>query len=132
MQNHSREALFQAGLTKTHRSYKRSEPIGLRSVRTDERPRPTTSTAVYPFRTQFNEEKEKLMIKHAMKNALKPGLIALGLAQAVTHIDREQPTIHTVSPREVEGVTHSLDGMQVFLAEIDACFVDTCFWNRMA
>ena len=72
------------------------------------------------------------MMKHAMKNALKPGLIALGLARAVTHIDREQPTIHTVSAREVEGVTHSLNGMQIFLAEIDACFADPCFRSRMA
>lgn len=67
-----------------------------------------------------------------MKHALKPGLIALGLAQAVTHIDREQPTIHRVLAREVEGVAYSPDGMQVFLAEIDACFADPCFWSRMA
>jgi phosphate uptake regulator len=48
------------------------------------------------------------------------------------HIDREQPPIHTVPAREVEGVTHSLDGMQVFLEEIDACFADPCFWTRVA
>ena len=47
------------------------------------------------------------------------------------HIDRE-PTIHTVPAREVEGGTHSPDGMQVFLDEIDACFADPCFWGRMA
>ena len=41
---------------------------------------------------------------------------------STSHIDREQPTIHTVPAREVEGATRGPDGMQAFLAEIDACF----------
>jgi phosphate transport system protein len=48
------------------------------------------------------------------------------------HIDGEQPTIHTVPAKKVEGVTYSPDGMEAFLAEIDACFADPCFWSRMA
>jgi phosphate uptake regulator len=47
------------------------------------------------------------------------------------HIDPE-PTIHTVPAREVEGVTHSSDGMQAFLDEIDACFADPGFWSKTA
>jgi phosphate uptake regulator len=47
------------------------------------------------------------------------------------HIDQEA-TIHTVSAREVEGVTHGPDGMEAFLAEIDACFADPSFWSKTA
>jgi phosphate uptake regulator len=47
------------------------------------------------------------------------------------HIDREQPSIHPVPAREVEGVTRDPDGMQAFLAEIDTCFADPCFWNKL-
>jgi phosphate uptake regulator len=48
------------------------------------------------------------------------------------HIDGEQPRIHAVPAREVEGVTHSPDGMQAFFDKIDACFADPSFWSRMA
>jgi phosphate uptake regulator len=41
---------------------------------------------------------------------------------STSHIVRERPTIHTVPAIEVEGATRGPDGMQAFLAEIDACF----------
>jgi phosphate uptake regulator len=50
---------------------------------------------------------------------------------SVSDSDREQLTIHTVPAREAEGVTRSPNGMKVFLAEIDTCFADPCFWNRL-
>jgi len=50
---------------------------------------------------------------------------------STSRIDREQPTIHTVPAREVEGVTCGPDGMQAFLGEIDACFADSSFWSRL-
>jgi phosphate transport system protein len=46
-------------------------------------------------------------------------------------IDREQPTIHIVPVREVEGVTRDPDGMQAVLEKIDACFADSSFWSRL-
>jgi phosphate uptake regulator len=48
------------------------------------------------------------------------------------HMDGEQPSIHAVPAREIEGVTHSSDGMQAFLDEITACFADPSFWSRTA
>lgn len=50
---------------------------------------------------------------------------------STSHIDREQPAIHTVPAKEIEEVTRVPDGMQAFLAEIDACFADPCFWTRL-
>ena len=37
----------------------------------------------------------------------------------------------SVSQREAEGVTHVPDGMEAFLAEIDRCFADPCFWTGL-
>ena len=49
---------------------------------------------------------------------------------AVSDIDREQLTIHTVPAKEVESETPNPDGMQASLAEFDACFADSFFWSR--
>lgn len=50
---------------------------------------------------------------------------------SASHIGGEQSTIYIVPAREVEGVTCSPDGMQAFLAEIDTCFANPCFWSRL-
>jgi phosphate uptake regulator len=52
-------------------------------------------------------------------------------SEPTPHIDREQPTIHPVPAREVEGVTSDPDGMQAFLAEIDTCFADPWFFSKL-
>ncbi len=51
---------------------------------------------------------------------------------SISPIDREEPTIHLVPTREVEGVTRGPDGMQAFLEEIDTCFADSTFWSRLS
>jgi len=50
---------------------------------------------------------------------------------STSHVDPEQSTIHLVPAREVEGVTGEPGRMQAFLAEIDTCFADPCFWSRL-
>jgi hypothetical protein len=37
----------------------------------------------------------------------------------------------SVSRRDAEEVTHGPDGMEAFLAEIDRCFADPCFWSGL-
>jgi phosphate uptake regulator len=37
----------------------------------------------------------------------------------------------SVSRRDAEEITHGPDGMEAFLAEIDRCFADPCFWSGL-
>src|SRR6516165_4179529 len=86
-----------------------------------------TTTAAYSVRTQFNKKKEKLTMKHSMKNTLKRGSIALGLGLMLTALcQAQQEDLHgapSATPLNFKVPPHALSAISFSTAPNAQCSV---------